>query len=365
MTRHEEPVENGGEGAARAPDPEVAERAQFRSFSPSYKLRVLNEYESLNKQGKGALLRREGLYSSLISEWRKQRDKGALSAFSEPRGGRRRIRWNERTSVCVGRTTTAVRSRVLTRYRGTRFTMRVMTSTKPIREELNWMREEAAASPALTDADRRLVRALTRLMVQDGPVPTARLAGALGRPREEVEEALDALPFIYHDEQGHIVGFWGLSAVETPHRLVQDGRQVYAWCAQDTLFLSIVLDILFDRPVRVESTCPTTGARIRLDVSSSGVTGVEPEGVVMSFLRPPDPAAALSGDAVTNLCHFIHFFASEEAAREWTTAHEGTFPLEIEDAWPFARETALHEWFGVDAAATDAGHAPTTGNPWT
>jgi transposase len=72
--------------SAPAPDPEVAERARTRTFSPRYKLDILTQYESLNKQGKGALLRREGLYSSLISEWRKQRDKGALEAFSPPRG---------------------------------------------------------------------------------------------------------------------------------------------------------------------------------------------------------------------------------------------------------------------------------------
>src|SRR5438477_513371 len=69
-----------------APDPEVPERARTRTFSPRYKLDILNRYESLNKQGKGALLRREGLYSSLISEWRKQRDKEALEALSLPRG---------------------------------------------------------------------------------------------------------------------------------------------------------------------------------------------------------------------------------------------------------------------------------------
>lgn len=74
------------QGASRAPDPEVAERARVRSFSPRYKLDILNEYESLGRQGKGALLRREGLYSSLINEWRKQRDKGALESFSAPRG---------------------------------------------------------------------------------------------------------------------------------------------------------------------------------------------------------------------------------------------------------------------------------------
>jgi transposase len=81
-------TQQSGSGAASAPapDPEVAERARTRTFSPRYKLDILTQYESLNKQGKGALLRREGLYSSLISEWRKQRDKGALEAFSPPRG---------------------------------------------------------------------------------------------------------------------------------------------------------------------------------------------------------------------------------------------------------------------------------------
>lgn len=73
-------------GGTPRPDPEVPQRAQTRTFSPRYKLDILNQYESLNKQGKGALLRREGLYTSLISEWRKQRDKGALEAFSPPRG---------------------------------------------------------------------------------------------------------------------------------------------------------------------------------------------------------------------------------------------------------------------------------------
>jgi transposase len=68
------------------PDPEVAERARARTYSASYKVRVLAEYETLSKDGKGALLRREGLYSSLITEWRKQRDRGALAALGKPTG---------------------------------------------------------------------------------------------------------------------------------------------------------------------------------------------------------------------------------------------------------------------------------------
>lgn len=69
---------------ASHPDPEVPERPRPpRRYPAADKLRVLAEYEQLDKAGKGALLRREGLYTSLISEWRKQRDKGALAALGE------------------------------------------------------------------------------------------------------------------------------------------------------------------------------------------------------------------------------------------------------------------------------------------
>src|SRR5216117_2173713 len=69
------------------PDPEVPERARGpRRYSAKYKAQILEEYEGLDKAGKGALLRREGLYTSLISEGRKQRDRGALQALAKPAG---------------------------------------------------------------------------------------------------------------------------------------------------------------------------------------------------------------------------------------------------------------------------------------
>jgi transposase-like protein len=71
----------------KTPDPEVPERAKRpRSYSARYKAEILGEYERLDKAGKGALLRREGLYTSLLSEWRKQRDRGALQALGTPSG---------------------------------------------------------------------------------------------------------------------------------------------------------------------------------------------------------------------------------------------------------------------------------------
>jgi transposase len=69
------------------PDPEVRERARGpRRFPAAYKAKILAEYDTLSKADKGALLRREGLYSSLLTEWRRQRDRGAEEALGRPAG---------------------------------------------------------------------------------------------------------------------------------------------------------------------------------------------------------------------------------------------------------------------------------------
>jgi transposase len=76
--------------ATRRPDPEVPERARRRTFTAKYKLEVLAAYDAAPDGEKGAVLRREGLYSSHITEWRKARDAGALAALASARGRKRR-----------------------------------------------------------------------------------------------------------------------------------------------------------------------------------------------------------------------------------------------------------------------------------
>jgi transposase-like protein len=72
-----------------APDPELLERPTRRRFSAEYKLRIVSEADACSRPGEiGALLRREGLYSSLLTEWRRARDAGALEALERPRGRR-------------------------------------------------------------------------------------------------------------------------------------------------------------------------------------------------------------------------------------------------------------------------------------
>ena len=74
----------------KSPDPEVPEQAKRRRFSAKYKLRILREADACEATGQiGALLRREGLYSSHLTNWRRQRDEGSLKGLTPKRRGRK------------------------------------------------------------------------------------------------------------------------------------------------------------------------------------------------------------------------------------------------------------------------------------
>lgn len=72
------------------PDPEVSEKAERRRFSAKYKLKILQQADACVQSGElGALLRREGLYSSYLTTWKRQRDQGILGALSPKKRGRK------------------------------------------------------------------------------------------------------------------------------------------------------------------------------------------------------------------------------------------------------------------------------------
>ena len=83
MTFHDAPT--------NIPDPEVVPKAKRRKFSAEYKRRILQEADNCTEAGQiGALLRREGLYSSHLTTWRRQREGGLLEGLRPRRRGRKR-----------------------------------------------------------------------------------------------------------------------------------------------------------------------------------------------------------------------------------------------------------------------------------
>ncbi len=100
-------------------DPDPADRPRRRSFTAEYKARILDEYDAIppGSEGRGALLRREGLYTSHLAEWRKARDAGVRAGLAaKARAGRspeqveveRLRRKNERLEAELARTRLAL-----------------------------------------------------------------------------------------------------------------------------------------------------------------------------------------------------------------------------------------------------------------
>lgn len=97
-----EPERSGGEPNAVAnnhaadpggPDPEVLAKPQRRRFTAAYKARIVEEAMTCTEPGQiGALLRREGLYSSALTLWRKQYQSGALQGLKDSKRGRKQVR---------------------------------------------------------------------------------------------------------------------------------------------------------------------------------------------------------------------------------------------------------------------------------
>ncbi len=97
---------NGSEQAAR-PEPEVVPKAVRRAFSAAYKLRIVEEADQSTEYGQiGAMLRREGLYSSHLTAWRRQREAGVLQGMAPKKrgrqhrqGGQDRLYWKGESSL--------------------------------------------------------------------------------------------------------------------------------------------------------------------------------------------------------------------------------------------------------------------------
>jgi len=187
------------------------------------------------------------------------------------------------------------------------------------------------AMPALDPTEQRVAVALYRLLATGLPVEPGLLSQRAGVPAPRVAELLSAWPGVYRDDQGRVIGFWGLSvAAMPPHQFEVAGKRLWTWCAFDALFIPAILGA----SAHVASTCPTTGAPISMVVSPQGVTERSPAGSVVSFLRPE---RQFDYDVILSFCHHVLFFASDAAGRQWTSQRPNAFLLTLDQGFKLGR----------------------------
>lgn len=88
MSQDLSPLSASGKASTSKVDPEVNAKPERRQFSAEYKRRILEQADACTEAGQiGALLRREGIYSSNLTHWRQQRAEGSLKALSPKKRG--------------------------------------------------------------------------------------------------------------------------------------------------------------------------------------------------------------------------------------------------------------------------------------
>jgi alkylmercury lyase len=182
----------------------------------------------------------------------------------------------------------------------------------------------AGTFPARDDA--ALARALLVALARGAPVSDEQLAAETQRPVEAVMVALRGWPNVDRDDGGDVVAFSGLSLRPTKHRFGVAGRPLFTWCAWDTLFLPELLA----QPADVRSTCPLTGAPVRLRVEADGVVEYEPADLRVTF---PSIARTSTADIVESFCCHVHFVAGQDAAERWLDDHPDGYVLELREAY--------------------------------
>ena len=183
---------------------------------------------------------------------------------------------------------------------------------------------------SLNAAGSGVFLAVLSLLAKGEPVPKAAVARALGVSEEDAAQVLAELPSAELDEAGNLVGP-GLSLRPTRHRFEIDGKQLYTWCALDTL----IFPVLLGRNARVTSPCAATGVAVHLLVEPRAIRDLEPAGAVVSLHGFEE-----TRDVRNAFCRDVNFFASAEAAAPWLRAHPDGWLLPIAHAHAYARGLA-------------------------
>ncbi len=143
-----------------------------------------------------------------------------------------------------------------------------------------------------------------------------------------------------YDGDGNIIAFGGLTLKSTPHRLEVSGRELFAQCALDSLFIPAFLQ----QAVAVESVSPIRGRTISLLVTPEGVEQLEPSGAHISTVIPgvapeTEPGGPVGHDS--GMCNRNFFFEDAAEGAEFCSDKPGLVIFSVSDGFDLARQAFI------------------------
>ncbi len=186
----------------------------------------------------------------------------------------------------------------------------------------------------LSSEKQQISSKIYNLLSEGNPVSIEEIANSLGMDTEHVKSVTDEWACIYYNDDGNIIGYWGLAVEKMGHRFKLGEKTLYTWCAWDTLFIPQIIG----KTAKVESRDPLTKETISLTVAhDGGISDIEPTDAVISFMIPN--TEEVRTDVIKSFCHYVHFFESRNSAEEWISQSDKKdeiLILSIEDAYTIA-----------------------------
>ncbi len=185
------------------------------------------------------------------------------------------------------------------------------------------------------DSSRLLIR-VWRTLAKGRPVSGQQIDQIISDLGVNQDEAVEYLRGVTErDSSDSIVGIFGLSLNDHPHRFTVNGASLTTWCAEDALFLPAMLD----QTATVESHSPVSREKVRLTVGPEGVEEVNPADAVLSIVTlDPSRVDTSSVEPIYgNFCEQIHFFASREEAERWAAGMENIDILSVEEGYELGK----------------------------
>jgi len=186
------------------------------------------------------------------------------------------------------------------------------------------------------EIDRRvwLQTKVIQALSEGCPLSAEKFATTTDLPLEQVPDIFKRLEAngMEFDANGNLIGA-ALTLSTTPHRFSVRGRDLYAWCSLDTLFLPALLG----ETAEVESACPVSGEKIRLTVTPGDVQSYSPSSTVLSIVLPGLSCTSDRTGPQSSMCSQMYFFESRNAAETWLKDRPGIAILTVEEAYQLAR----------------------------
>jgi alkylmercury lyase len=209
----------------------------------------------------------------------------------------------------------------------------MMTTRTPEDLLRNWDFEVNHIPPEESILPHRFELQALRLLTKGAPVSAEMLAVKLDIPTNLAQLVFEASRAKGEwDREGRLIGS-ALSLVPTPHRFKIMGKDLFAWCAYDTIFLPGLLGMTAE----VVSPDPLNGELVKLVITPTGPESYIPETAVLSLFQGTEPASGPESPVCTN----SHYFISRVSAEAWSKDRQGIEIKSIEDAFASVKQNLL------------------------